>query len=102
MTEELNPTLQLQMSQFSLTHRHVLTDRLASDPDVEARLDDFARHKGSSKEQVRREAWRYAWDIVPAFNPYFHFRLGYRMARAVIRALSSIIAQTLNIRWPIT
>ena len=90
VTEELNPMLQLQMSQFTLTRRHVLTDRLASDPEVEARLDEFARDKGLSKEQVRREAWRYAWDIVPSFNPYFYFRLGYRMARAGIRALYKI------------
>lgn len=90
VTEELNPMLQLQMSPFTLTRRHVLADRLASDPEVEARLDEFARHKGVSKEQVRREAWRYAWDIVPAFNPYFYFRLGYRMARAGIRALYKV------------
>ncbi len=90
VTEELNPMLQLQMSPFTLTRRHVLADRLANDPEVEARLDDFARKRGSSKERVRREAWRYAWDIVPAFNPYFYFRLGYRMARAAIRALYRI------------
>jgi glycerol-3-phosphate O-acyltransferase len=87
VTEELNPMLQLEMSQFTLTRRHVLADRLASDPEVEARLEEFARHKGLTKEQIRREAWRYAWDIVPSFNPYFYFRLGYRMARAGIRAL---------------
>jgi glycerol-3-phosphate O-acyltransferase len=28
-----------------------------------------------------------AWDIVPAFNPYFYFRAGYRMARKCLRAL---------------
>lgn len=90
VAEELGPMLQLQMSQFTLTRRQVLADRLANDPEVEARLEEFARHKGLSKEQVRREAWRYAWDIVPAFNPYFYFRLGYRMARAGIRALYKI------------
>ena len=87
VTEELNPLLQLEMSQFTLTRRHVLADRLASDPEVEAKLDEFARHKGLTKEQIRREAWRYAWDIVPAFNPWFYFRVGYRMARAGVRAL---------------
>jgi len=28
-----------------------------------------------------------AWDIVPAFNPYFYFRSGYRLARSGLRSL---------------
>ncbi|MEZ5660914.1 MAG: 1-acyl-sn-glycerol-3-phosphate acyltransferase [Burkholderiaceae bacterium] len=85
--EEVSPRLQLKLSQFSLTRRHVLADRLASDDQVVAALDDFAAAKGLSREQIRRETWRMAWDIVPAFNPYFYFRVGYRMARACLTAL---------------
>ncbi len=85
--EEITPGLQLKLSPFTLTRRHVLADRLSSDDVVEAALEGFAQKKGLSKEQIRRETWRLAWDIVPAFNPYFYFRLGFRMARACLRAL---------------
>ncbi len=85
--DEVNPRLQLKLSQFTLARRHVLADRLASDEKVEAALDEIAETKGLSLEQARRETWRMAWDIVPAFNPYFYFRVGYRMARASLRAL---------------
>lgn len=89
-TEDINPRLQLSLPQFTLTRRHVLADRLASDAAVEASLDQFAQAKGMSQEQIRRESWRMAWDIVPAFNPYFYFRIGYRTARAGLRALYTI------------
>lgn len=90
ITEEMNPKLQLRLSPFTLTRRHVLADRLANDPAVEAAISEMASHKGLSEEQFRRESWRMAWDIVPAFNPYFYFRIGYRMARACLRALYKI------------
>lgn len=87
VVEEVNPGLQLHMSTFTLSQRRVLADRLACDPAVEAGVEAIARQRGVSREKVRREAWRIAWDIVPAFNPYFYFRAGYRMARACLRAL---------------
>ena len=87
VVEEVNPHLQLHMSTFTLSQRRVLADRLACDPIVEADVEEIARERGISIEKTRREAWRIAWDIVPAFNPYFYFRTGYRMARRCLRAL---------------
>ena len=87
VVEEVNPHLQLHMSTFTLSQRRVLADRLACDPMVEAGVEEIARERGISIEKTRREAWRIAWDIVPAFNPYFYFRTGYRMARRCLRAL---------------
>lgn len=87
VVEEVNPHLQLHMSTFTLSQRRVLADRLACDPVVEAGAEAISRERGVSLEKTRREAWRIAWDIVPAFNPYFYFRAGYRMARRCLRAL---------------
>jgi len=87
VVEEVNPLLQLHLSSFSLSRRSVLADRLACDPVVEAGVRKIARERGVSTEKVQREAWRMAWDIVPAFNPYFYFRMGYRMARRCLRSL---------------
>ena len=87
VVEEVNPSLQLHMSSFTLSRRRVLADRLACDPVVEAGIILIARERGVSVEKVRRESWRFAWDIVPDFNPYFYFRTGYRMARRCLRSL---------------
>lgn len=87
VVEEVNPHLQLHMSSFTLSQRRVLADRLACDPLVEEGVELIARERGRSVEKIRREAWRIAWDIVPAFNPYFYFRTGYRMARRCLRSL---------------
>ncbi len=87
VVEEVNPGLQLHMSSFNLSQRRDLADRLACDPEVEEGVRQIAAERGVSVEKTRREAWRIAWDIVPAFNPYFYFRAGYRMARGCLRAL---------------
>ena len=85
--EEVNPLLQLHMSSFTLSKRRVLADRLVCDPIVEEGIERIARERNMSTEKLRREAWGIAWDIVPAFNPYFYFRAGYGIARACLRAL---------------
>jgi glycerol-3-phosphate O-acyltransferase len=87
VVEEINPLLQLHLSPFTLTRRQVLADRLASDETIEAAVEDISRQRGQSPEKLRRECWRIAWDIVPNFNPYFYFRIGYRLARSALRSL---------------
>ncbi|NNF80983.1 MAG: hypothetical protein HKN05_23415 [Rhizobiales bacterium] len=85
--EKINPHLQLHLSPFSLSRRRVLADRLLRDRMVEAGIEEIARDRGVSVDKTQREAWRIAWDIVPAFNPYFYFRIGYAMARRCLRSL---------------
>jgi len=87
IVEEVNPFLQLNLSPFTLSRRRVLADRLANDPQIESQVQQIAAQRGESLEKTRREVWRIAWDIVPAFNPYFYFRIGYRLARSGLRSL---------------
>ncbi|MCP5083320.1 MAG: hypothetical protein GY948_16660 [Alphaproteobacteria bacterium] len=87
VVEKINPLLQLHLSPFSLSRRRVLADRLLRDRAVEAGIEEIASDRGDSVEKTQREAWRIAWDIVPAFNPYFYFRIGFGMARRCLRSL---------------
>ncbi len=87
VVEEVNPLLQLHLSPFSLSRRSVLADRLLNDQAVAAGIKKISGERGVSPEKTQREAWRMAWDIVPAFNPYFYFRIGYGMARRCLRSL---------------
>jgi glycerol-3-phosphate O-acyltransferase len=87
VVEELNPLLQIEIQPFQRTRRHVLVDRLLFDPKVTEAVEDHARTKGLPREEVDKLASRYAREIVPAFNAYFYFRLGYAVARRLARLL---------------
>ncbi|HRC87620.1 MAG TPA: 2'-deoxycytidine 5'-triphosphate deaminase, partial [Thermoanaerobaculia bacterium] len=84
---EAERRLAIPIQPFKLTKREVLLDRLAYDPLVMEAVDQEARETGASREAVAARVRRYAQEIVPAFNAYVYFRLGYRLARGVARFL---------------
>ncbi len=82
---EVNPKLQLKLAPFTLTRYRALADRLATDPQLLAAAAEIAAEQGLDLEDLRERLHRIALEIVPAFNPYFYFRVGYRLARAMLR-----------------
>ena len=84
---ELNTRLQLQVPTFHQTRRQVLIDRLTYDPEVLAAVEEQARNAGTPREVLIREVERYAREIVPSFNAYLYFRIGYHLARRSVRLL---------------
>lgn len=85
--EELNERLPIRLPPFQLTRRQVLLDRLLYDPAVQEAAEAFGREHGQPRDVVMARVRRYAREIVPAFNAWFYFRLGYGIARRVARAL---------------
>lgn len=85
--DELDTRLRIRVQPFKLTKRAVLIDRLMYDPEVLAALDEHARAEEMPREVAMARVRRYAEEIVPAFNAYLYFRLGYRAGRAVARSL---------------
>ena len=85
--DELDNRLRIRVQPFKLTKRAVLIDRLLYDPEVLAALEEHARAEGMPREVAMARVRRYAEEIVPAFNAYLYFRLGYRIGRAVARSL---------------
>jgi glycerol-3-phosphate O-acyltransferase len=85
--EELNTRLPIEIPSFNLTRRQVLIDRLMYDPRVQEAAGAFARDSGMPREVVMERIGRYAHEIVPAFNAYLYFRIGYWMARRMARML---------------
>ncbi len=85
--EELNTRLKIRIPPFKLTKREVLIDRLLWDPSVQAAAEAASRAEESPREIVMRRVERYAREIVPAFNAYAYFRLGYWLARNLARSL---------------
>ena len=84
---QIGQRLQVELPSFKLTRRQVLIDRLFHDAKVQAVAAQSARDSHESLGEIWRRVDRYAREIVPAFNAYLYFRLGYALARAVARAL---------------
>ena len=85
--DEVNTRLKLQIPSFHRTKRQVLVDRLMYDPKVVEAAEDHAREQGMPREVAMTRVERYAREIVPAFNAYFYFRIGYWLSRLVARLL---------------
>lgn len=85
--DEFNERMSLRIRPFSLTKRQVLIDRLTYDPAVIAAVEDYALAEGMPREVAMNRVVRYAREIVPAFNAYLYFRIGYWLARRVAQLL---------------
>ncbi|HSS49229.1 MAG TPA: 1-acyl-sn-glycerol-3-phosphate acyltransferase, partial [Thermoanaerobaculia bacterium] len=85
--DELNTRLKLEIPQFHRTRRRVLIDRLVFDPKVVEAVDVQAREQGIPRAVLAGRVERYAREIVPAFNAYFYFRIGYWLSKRVARLL---------------
>ena len=85
--DELNTRLQLQIPLFQQTKRQVLIDRLTHDPKVMESVEAEAQRSNVPREVLAREVERYAREIVPSFNVYLYFRIGYYLARRILQFL---------------
>ncbi len=84
---QVGASLQVELPSFKLTRRQVLIDRLFHDDRVQAAAAQQVRAGGLSQAEVRRRIDRYAREIVPSFNAYLYFRIGYALARGLARTL---------------
>lgn len=85
--QDLGSKLQVELPPFKLTRRQVVIDRLFHDEVVQATAERLAQESGESLLAVRRKVERYAREIVPSFNAYVYFRVGYGLARTIARSL---------------
>ena len=85
--DELNTRLPLQIPLFQRTKRQVLIDRLTYDPEVMESVETEAQQSERPREVLIREVERYAREIVPSFNVYVYFRIGYYLARRLLQLL---------------
>jgi glycerol-3-phosphate O-acyltransferase len=85
--EELNTRLKIRIPPFKLAKREVLIERLLWDPQVQAAAEAAARAEDTPRAAIMRRAERAAREIVPAFNAYAYYRIGYGIARNLARSL---------------
>ncbi len=84
---ELNARLHLKIQPFKLTKRQVLIDRLIFDPEVLAAVEARTAEEGTPREALMADVGRWSRKIVPAFNAYVYFRVGYWLARKLAQLL---------------
>ena len=85
--DEVGSRLRIEIRAFQQTHRQVLIDRLLYDEKVQQAAAAFAREQNMPREVVMARIRGYAREIVPAFNAYFYFRVGYWLGRNIARLL---------------
>jgi len=85
--DEIGTRLDIEIRPFQLTKRQVLIDRLAYDPKVLDAIKEFAKEQDMPLEVVQSKAVTYAREILPSFNAYLYFRIGYWIAKKVARIL---------------
>src|SRR5882724_11164052 len=85
--DELGERLQIGIRPFQRTKRQALIHRLLTDPRVQVAADHYAKENRTSVPAALRRVERYAREIVPAFNAYLYFRLGYWIGRWIARSL---------------
>ena len=87
LIDTVNRRLAVEIKPFQLTKRQVLIDRLVYDSHVVEAANEHARVNHLPRDVVMAEVRRYAREIVPAFNAYVYFRIGYALARALAQLL---------------
>ena len=85
--EEVSTRLRIGIRPFQRTRRQVLIHRLLGDPKVQAAVEQFAAQHKVPVPVALEAVERYAREIVPAFNAYLYFRIGYWIGRKVAQGL---------------
>jgi glycerol-3-phosphate O-acyltransferase len=95
---QLNTSLSIKIKPFQQTKRQVLIDQLVYDPEVVAVIDQVARETNVPREALMLDVKRYAREIVPSFNAYVYYQLGYWFAKWISRFLYRILVSAVDQR----
>ncbi|HEY1287783.1 MAG TPA: 1-acyl-sn-glycerol-3-phosphate acyltransferase [Burkholderiales bacterium] len=85
--DEASTRLRIGIRPFQRTRRQALIHRLTTDPKVLQGAERYAAEKRVPLPKVMKQVERYAREIVPAFNAYLYFRIGYWAGRKLAQSL---------------
>jgi glycerol-3-phosphate O-acyltransferase len=83
--DQLSERLRIGIRPFQRTRRQALIHRLLTDPKVQQATERFAIEKKIPLATAMKRVEAYASEIVPRFNAYLYFRVGYWLGRAISR-----------------
>ena len=85
--EEINTRLDIEIRPFQFTRRQALIDQLVFDEKVIDVIKEYADENKMSHTIAQDKAREYATEIIPAFNAYIYFRVGYWLAKKMARLI---------------
>jgi len=85
--DELSSRLRIGIRPFQRTRRQVLIHRLITDPKVLQAAERYSTENRMALPKVMKRVERFAREIVPAFNAYLYFRIGYWLGRKLAQSL---------------
>ncbi len=85
--DQLSTKLRIGIRPFQRTRRQALIHRLLTDPKVQQAAEQFSLKNNIPLMDVLKRVEDYAREIVPAFNAYLYFRIGYWIGRGISRLL---------------
>lgn len=88
--EEINTRLDIKIRPFQFTRRQILIDQLVFDEKVIDAIKQYADEHKMPHALAQQNARKYAAEIIPAFNAYIYFRLGYWLAKKLARLVYRI------------
>lgn len=84
---ELNQHLNIKIRPFQLTKRQVLLDRLVHDAEVLEFIQQQSIEDDVPREVLLEKVHTYAREIVPSFNAYIYYRLGFWLSKKLAKLL---------------
>ena len=84
---ELNQRLNVKLRPFQLTKRQVLLDRLVHDSEVLEFVQSQAIQDEVPHEVLMEKVQDYAREIVPSFNAYVYYQLGFWLSKKIAQML---------------
>jgi glycerol-3-phosphate O-acyltransferase len=85
--DEVSQRLPIHIRPFQQVRRQAMIDRLVFDEKVQNAARAFADAQHMPREVALAQAQRYAREIVPAFNAYMYFRVGYWIGKKLSQSL---------------
>jgi len=82
---EINTRLDIEIRPIQFTRRQALIDQLVFDEKVIDAIKQYAEERKMPIAVAQAKAHKYAAEIVPAFNAYIYFRIGYWLAKKFAR-----------------
>lgn len=82
---EINARLDIEIRPIQFTRRQALIDQLVFDEKVIDAIKSYAEEHKMPHAIAQAKAQKYAAEIVPAFNAYIYFKIGYWLAKKIAR-----------------
>ncbi len=84
---KLDEELDFGLPTYALASRRLWVDRLRSDAAVQEVITEIIKEGEISDEEIRKKSLKYANEIVPSFNAFLYFRLGYWLTKFSLQLL---------------